>query len=215
MGARNQYSSINFLGGFIEGILIVNFCGRFLHCCFWLWGKLVEYPRLLIISPRLLNNFWNLPRCAKCKSPLHGPHNYVDQTCEQSANYSARTFSCYCAKSKCNFAVCPLYDRSTMLGRLLQTVHVWVCFFGEETKTKYCLGIRKNIWDNGRSRINFLRALNAQCVTRLGTVFFGKIPWSISPWIFHLWSVTLGFHTTVAKGSLVWPDSKEKWLHWN
>ena len=43
MGAKKQYSSINFLRGFIEGIWIVNFCGRFLHCCFWLRGKLVEY----------------------------------------------------------------------------------------------------------------------------------------------------------------------------
>ena len=70
---KNQYSSINFFGGFIEGISIVNFCVRFLHCCFWLRGKLVEYPRLLIISPPSLNNFWNFSRCAKCKSPLHGP----------------------------------------------------------------------------------------------------------------------------------------------
>ena len=80
-----------------------------------------------------VNNFWNLPRCAKCKSPLQGSRNYVDRTYEQSANYSALTFSCYRAKAKCNFAVCPLYDRSTMLGQLLQIV--WVCFFGEETKT--------------------------------------------------------------------------------
>ena len=148
-GARYQYSSINFLGRLIKGISIVNFCGRFLHCCFWLRGKLVEYPRLLIISPRLLNSFWNFPRCAKYKSPLHEPRNYVDRTCKRSANYSARTFSCYGAKPKCNFAVYPLYDRSTMLGRLLQTA--WVCFFGAETKTKYCLGIRKNVLDNGRS----------------------------------------------------------------
>ena len=28
MGARNQYSSINFLGGFIEGISILNFSVR-------------------------------------------------------------------------------------------------------------------------------------------------------------------------------------------
>ena len=83
---------------------------RFLHCCFWLQGKLVEYPRLLTISPWSLNDFWNLPRYAKCKSPLHGPRNYVDRTCEQSANYSPRTFSCYRFKPKCNFAVCPLYD---------------------------------------------------------------------------------------------------------
>ena len=48
-----------------------------------------------------------------CKSPLHGPYNYV-------------------AKPKCNFAVRPLYDRSTMLGRLLQTV--WVCFLEKKRK---------------------------------------------------------------------------------
>ena len=35
-----------------------------------------------------------------CKSPLHGPRNYVDRTWEQSANYSARTFSCFHAKPK-------------------------------------------------------------------------------------------------------------------
>ena len=39
MGAKNQYSSINFFGGFIEGISIVNFCGRFLHRCFWSRGE--------------------------------------------------------------------------------------------------------------------------------------------------------------------------------
>ena len=31
---------------------------------------------------------------------MHGPCNYVDRTCERSANYSARTFSCYRAKPK-------------------------------------------------------------------------------------------------------------------
>ena len=44
MGARNQYSSINFSGRiyrrYIDGKF---FGGRFLHCCFWLRG----------------NNFWN------------------------------------------------------------------------------------------------------------------------------------------------------------
>ena len=47
MGARNQYSYISFLGGFIEGILIVNFCGRFPHCWFWLRGKLVVYHSIV------------------------------------------------------------------------------------------------------------------------------------------------------------------------
>ena len=100
---------------------------RFLHCCFWLRGKLIAYPRLLIISPQSLNNFWNFPRCAKCNRRCMGHVcDYVHPTCERSAYYSARTFSCYSAKPKCNFAVRPLYDRSTMLGRLSQTV--WVCF---------------------------------------------------------------------------------------
>ena len=93
---------------------------------------LVTYYFFLLISPRSLNNFWNFPRCAKCKSLLHGPRNYVDRTCERSADYSARTFSWYRAKPKCNFAVRPLYDRSTVLGRLLQTV--WVCFLEKKRK---------------------------------------------------------------------------------
>ena len=47
--------------------------------------------------------------------------------------YSARTVSCYRAKLKCNFAVCPLYDRSTMLGRLLQCGFVFL----EEKRKRY------------------------------------------------------------------------------
>ena len=74
--------------------------------------------------------------------------------------------------------VCPLYNRSTMLGRLLQIV--WVCFFGEEKKTKYCWAIRNkclrqwSVW-------NFWRAIEARCVTRVGRVFFGKTPWRTFP----------------------------------
>ena len=43
-------------------------------------GKLVEYPRLLLISPR------SLKLCTICKSPLHGPRNYVDRMWEGSVN---------------------------------------------------------------------------------------------------------------------------------
>ena len=92
--------------------------------------SLVEYP----ITSETFHDVRNANR--RCTG-----HATVDRTCERSPNYSARTFSCYSAKPKCNFAVCPVYDRSTMSGRLLQTV--WVCFFGEEIKTNYCLGIRK------------------------------------------------------------------------
>ena len=38
MGTRNQYYSVNFLGGFIEGISIVNFCGHF-YTVFLVAGK--------------------------------------------------------------------------------------------------------------------------------------------------------------------------------
>ena len=40
-----------------------------------------------------------------CKSLLHGPCNYVNQTWKQWANYSAHTFSCYRTKLKCNFSL--------------------------------------------------------------------------------------------------------------
>ena len=85
MGAKNQYSSIKFLGRFIEGISIVNFWGYFYTVVF-------GYGESQSSTSRSLNNFRNFPRCAKCKSPLHGPHNYVDRTWELSANYTARTF---------------------------------------------------------------------------------------------------------------------------
>ena len=36
----------------------------------------------------------------KFLSLLQGPRNYIDRTCERSANYSARTFSCSCYRAK-------------------------------------------------------------------------------------------------------------------
>ena len=181
MGARNQCSCHQFSCRIYRRYIDRNFFFFFRHCCFWLREKLVEYPRLLIISPWSLNDFWNPPRCAKYKSLLHGPHNYVDRTYEWSANYSASTFSCYRAKPKCNFAVRPLYDRSTMLGCLLQTV--WVCIL--EKKRKQNLGNSQKCLRQW-SEWNFWRAINVQCVTRVGTVFLDKIPWKTSPWIFQL-----------------------------
>ena len=61
MGARNQHSSIDFLGGFIEGISYIKFFianePYFYTVVFGCRGNLVEYPRLLIISLRPLNSF--------------------------------------------------------------------------------------------------------------------------------------------------------------
>ena len=74
-------------------------------------------------------------------------------------NYSART--CYGAKPKCNFAVRPLKDRSTMLGRLLQTV--WVCFV-EKNENEILFGNSQKCLRQWSER-NFWRAIDAQCVT--------------------------------------------------
>ena len=103
------------------------------------------------------------PRFPKCKSPLHGPRNYVDRMCEPSANCSAHTFYCYRAKPKCNFAVRPLYNRSTMLGWLLQTV--WVCVFLRRNENKILFGNSQNVLDNGRSGIleGYKRAVCDTC----------------------------------------------------
>ena len=119
-------------------------------------GKASRIPKVIIISPRLLNNFSNFQQCAKCESRLHGPRNYVDRTCERSANYRARTFSCYRAKPKCNFAVSPLYDRSTMLGRLLQTV--WVCFLEKKRK-------RNIVWEFAKM-FETTRSATLECYKR-------------------------------------------------
>ena len=117
---------------------------------------------------------------------------HATMSTERANDYSARTFSCYRAKPKCNFTVRPLHERSTMLGRLLQTV--WVCFFLRRNENEILFGNSQKCLRQW-SEWNFWRAINAQCVTRVGTVFFGKIPWRASPWIFHLRSVTQGFHT--------------------
>ena len=42
-----------------------------LKYCFCLRGKLVEYPRLLLISPRSLSNFWNFARYANRRCTGH------------------------------------------------------------------------------------------------------------------------------------------------
>ena len=42
----------------------------------------------------------------KCKSPLHGPRNYVDRTCEVWPNYSARTFPCSVSRQTKNSNCC-------------------------------------------------------------------------------------------------------------
>ena len=59
-------------------------CTRFLHRCFF----------------RSLNNFWNFPRCAKSHATM-STERANDRLV--TVNYSARTFSCYRAKPKCNF----------------------------------------------------------------------------------------------------------------
>ena len=89
-----------------------------------------------------------------------------------TANNTARTFSCYRVKPKCNFVVRPLYDGSTMLARLLQTV--WGFFLEKKQNI---------VWEFAKFetmvRVELLGGF--WCVTRVGAVFFGKIPWRTSP----------------------------------
>ena len=77
--------------------------------CFWVRGKLVEYPRLLIISPQSLNNFWNFPRCPNSRCTGHATMS-TERANDRlvTVNYSARSFSCYRTKPKCNFSSSPV-----------------------------------------------------------------------------------------------------------
>ena len=63
-------------------------------------GKASRVPKVTSYFYSIVEQLLKL--CTICKSPLHGPRNYVDPTWERSANYSARTFSsaCYRAKPK-------------------------------------------------------------------------------------------------------------------
>ena len=75
------------------GINLYSKSTRFLYCYFWLRGKLVENASLKL-TYYFSSIFAQLLKLSKiCKSPLHGPRNYVDRTWERSANYSVRTFS--------------------------------------------------------------------------------------------------------------------------
>ena len=160
----------------------------FLHCCFRLWGKLVKYPRLLIISPRSLSNFWNSPQCTnRCctghtttstereKDRLITAYTpFLAITPHQNATQVVRcTMDPQCEGNcyrLCGFVFWIRKGNKILLGNSQKCLRQWL------------------IW-------NFWRAINAQCVTHVGTVSFGKTPWRTTPWIFHLWSMTQGFHT--------------------
>ena len=94
MGAKNQYSSIIFFRRIYRRYIDRKFLWAISTLLFLVAGESQSS------TSRLLNNFWNFPRCAKCKSPLHGPRNYVDRTWQLWANYSVRTIPCYRAKPK-------------------------------------------------------------------------------------------------------------------
>ena len=66
-----------------------------------------------------------------------------------------------------------------MLGRLLQP-NVWV--YETVVGVELLGGDKRAVCDTCRCSV------------------FGKTSWKTSPWIFHLRSVTQGFHTTIAKG---------------
>ena len=103
-------------------------------------GKASRVPKVTYYFSSIVE-YKLLKLSTMCKSPLHGPRNYVDRTCERSADYSARTFSCFHAKPKCNF--------SSSSVRWIHNVRAIVAdcmslFLGEK-ETKYGWGIRQNV----------------------------------------------------------------------
>ena len=88
MGARKQYSSINFHGGLIEGIslfLITNVHDFYTQCCFNLMAR--RASRIHIASYYFSSIIELLLKLSTmCKSPLHGPYRYVNGTWGRSAN---------------------------------------------------------------------------------------------------------------------------------
>jgi len=61
------------------------------HCYFWFARKASRELKLKLTYYFSSIVAQLLKLSTICKSPLHGPHNYVDHTWERSANYSART----------------------------------------------------------------------------------------------------------------------------
>ena len=61
------------------------------HCYFWFARKASRELKLKLTYYFSSIVAQLLKLSTICKSPLHGPRNYVDHTWERSANYSART----------------------------------------------------------------------------------------------------------------------------
>ena len=101
-----------------------------------------------------------------CKSLLHGPRNYVDRTWERSANYSAPTFSCFHAKPKYNFSSSSVRWIHNVRAIAADCVRGFVFWGGNMVREFAKLLIRLGQW----SEWNFWRAINVQCVTRIGTI---------------------------------------------
>ena len=84
-------------------------------------------------ASRVLVDRW-ITSETKCKSPLHGPRNYVDRTWELSANYSARTFPAIGPnqKSLSNFCMealshCPEMKKEDVLHGILPKNTIPTC----------------------------------------------------------------------------------------
>ena len=116
----------------------------------------MEYPRLLIISPRSLNNFWNFPRCANSRCTGHATMSTERANNRLvTVNYSARTFSCYRTKPKCNFSSSPVRWIHNVRTIVADCVSFFL-FFGEEKETKKGFEIRmlKYFWDSAWTLIS-------------------------------------------------------------
>ena len=146
MGARNQYASINFLGGCLK------IYRKFLHLIYAISTMLFLVTRKVCrvpISSWSLNKFLNFPWCAIAVARVTRISRPYVRGNDRRFTDSARTSSWYRVKPKCNFSLSSvrwIYNVKTIVA------HYVGMFFGEERETNYCWGIRKNVWDSGRYR---------------------------------------------------------------
>ena len=110
------------------------------------------FIRLLIISPRSLNNFWNFPRCANRCCTVH-----ATTSAERENDRLITVHAPFLAMAPNQNAVRPLYDGCTLWGRLLQIVWIWFFFLQKKRKRNRVVEFAKMliyVWDSAWTLIS-------------------------------------------------------------
>ena len=150
----------------------------------------------------------------KCKSPLQGPRNYVDRTCEVWPNYSARTIPCHRAKPKLPYSNCCMkalshWPEMKNSGRYAP----W-----NFTK-KYCTYTRHTLRVYSPPKVNSTPTTvsnifaNSQTVFRFRFFFKKNKPTQSTTIFLTLWIYRR--KDRLKRCILVWRDSKKRCVHCN